>query len=193
MLFIIDGGVYSIAAPLTGRLLDRGLDCLPVLGLGSFVISLGFLMLAALPPLTVNPSLELVAVGAAVHGLGMALNFIATISLMTQLAGHGGTSTRASEQIHGLATGIWISCESLGGVLGSTAGGATYDWYSSHCNEALTSIVISLPQAGMEEQLSDRLQSAGRLGPAGVGRLHREDGHHLHQHQQDDGEEQTAG
>ena len=130
LLFIIDGGVYSLVAPLTGRLLDRGLDCLAVLGLGSLVISLAFLLLAALPPLTASPSLEQVAVGAAVHGLGMALNFIATISLMTQVAGQGRSSTRDSEQVHGLATGIWITCESLGGVLGSTAGGASYDWYS---------------------------------------------------------------
>ena len=128
LLFIIDGGVYSVVAPLTGRLLDRGLDCLPVLGLGSGLISTGFLLLAALPPLTASPSLEQVAVGAAVHGLGMALNFIATISLMTKVAGHGRTTARDSEQVHGLATGIWITCESLGGVLGSTAGGASYDW-----------------------------------------------------------------
>ena len=127
LLFTIDGGDYSLLAPLVGRLLDRGLDCLPVLGLGSLLISLGFLLLAALPPLTATPSLEQVAVGAGVHGLGMALNFIASISLMTQLAGK--ISAQDSEQIHGLATGIWISCESLGGVLGSTAGGASYDWY----------------------------------------------------------------
>ena len=127
MLFIIDGGVYSLAAPLIGRLLDRGMACLPVLGLGSLVISLGFLLLAPLSPLaTTGPSLEQVAAGAAVHGLGMALNFIASLSLMTQLAGR--RAGRDSEQLDGLATGIWISCESLGGVLGSTAGGASYDW-----------------------------------------------------------------
>ena len=126
LLFIIDGGVYSLAAPLTGRLLDRGLACLPVLGLGSLVISLGFLLLAPLTTATTSPSLEHVAAGAAVHGLGMALNFIASLSLMTQLAGR--TAGRDSEQLHGLATGIWISCESLGGVLGSTIGGASYDW-----------------------------------------------------------------
>ena len=124
-MFIIDGGVYSLVAPLTGRLLDRGLPCLPVLGLGSLVISLGFLLLAPLP-LPLAPALEQVAVGAAVHGLGMALNFIGGISLMTQLAGR--RAGRDSEELHGLATGIWISCESLGGVLGSTAGGASYDW-----------------------------------------------------------------
>ena len=44
----------------------------------------------------------------------------------------------------------------------------------------------------MEQQLSHRLQSPGRLGPAGVGRLHREDGPQHHQQQQDAGEKQTA-
>ena len=128
LLFIIDGAVYSVAAPLTGRLLDSGLNCLPVLGAGSAVISLGFLLLAPLPAL-LTPSLQQVAVGAAVHGLGMALNFIASISLITQLArGSRGDSDQSSEQIHGLATGLWISCESLGGVIGTTGGGATYDW-----------------------------------------------------------------
>ena len=129
MLFIIDGGVYSVVAPLTGRLLDTGTNCLPVLGVGSSVISLAFLLLAPLPFIS-GPSLEQVGVGAAVHGLGMALNFIASISLMTQVARESGRGSRdqSSEQIHGLATGLWISCESLGGVMGSTVGGASYDW-----------------------------------------------------------------
>ena len=129
LLFIIDGGGYSVVAPLTGRLLDTGTNCLPVLGVGSSVISLAFLLLAPLPFIS-GPSLEQVGVGAAVHGLGMALNFIASISLMTQVARESGRGSRdqSSEQIHGLATGLWISCESLGGVMGSTVGGASYDW-----------------------------------------------------------------
>ena len=49
--------------------------------------------------------------GAGVHGLGMAMNFIATLTLMTQLAEAGGGS---QETVHGLASSIWITCESLG-------------------------------------------------------------------------------
>ena len=44
----------------------------------------------------------------------------------------------------------------------------------------------------MEEQLSDRLRSAGGLRPAGLRRLHREDGRER-QEEEDDGEKQTAG
>ena len=63
LLFIIDGGVYSIVAPLTGKVLDKGLDCLTVLGVGSFVICLGYLLLAPVPPFVMDPSLEQIAVG----------------------------------------------------------------------------------------------------------------------------------
>ena len=46
----------------------------------------------------------------------------------------------------------------------------------------------------MEEQLSDRLGSAGRLRPAGLGRLHPQDGRKQQEEEDDDdGEKQTAG
>ena len=43
------------------------------------------------------------------------MNFIATLTLMTQLAEAGGGS---QETVHGLASSIWITCESLGGCRG---------------------------------------------------------------------------
>ena len=69
------------------------------------------------------------------------MNFIATLTLMTQLAEAGGGS---QETVHGLASSIWITCESLGGcrgeesrprefnicaggVVGAAGGGASYD------------------------------------------------------------------
>ena len=42
------------------------------------------------------------------------MNFIATLTLMTQLAEAGGGS---QETVHGLASSIWITCESLGGCM----------------------------------------------------------------------------
>ena len=63
MLFIIDGGVYSLMAPLTGKILDKGTDALSVLGVGSFIICLGYLLLAPVPPFLIQPSLEQIAIG----------------------------------------------------------------------------------------------------------------------------------
>ena len=58
----------------------------------------------------------------------MALNFIGSISLMTQLADKMCIDLDP-EQRHGIATSIWITAESLGGFVGAAAGGASYDYF----------------------------------------------------------------
>ena len=159
MLFIIDGGVYSLVAPLTGKILDKGTDALSVLGVGSFIICLGYLMLAPVP--VIEPSLEQIAIGmidlflsqkrleqnydhtgAGIHGVGMAMNFIATITLMTQMA-EKVSHHLDREQVHGMTTSIWITCESFGSFIGSAGGGASYDMlgWSNSC------ILVSSMQA----------------------------------------------
>lgn len=140
LLFIIDGGVYSLVAPLTGKILDKGTDALSVLGVGSFIICLGYLMLAPVP--VIEPSLEQIAIGAGIHGVGMAMNFIATITLMTQMA-EKVSHHLDREQVHGMTTSIWITCESFGSFIGSAGGGASYDMlgWSNSC------ILVSSMQA----------------------------------------------
>ena len=55
--------MYSIVAPLTGKLLDRGVDGMTLLGAGSFTISLAYLVLAPVPPLAMEPSLVQISIG----------------------------------------------------------------------------------------------------------------------------------
>jgi len=131
LLFIIDGGVYALITPIIGRLLDKGLDCRVVLVFGSGFICFGYLLLAPAPPFIFAPSLVQIGVGAGVHGVGMALNFIGTLTLMTQQCGKKNSD---SEQLQGMVTSIWITCECFGGFIGAAAGGAAYDkldWSSS--------------------------------------------------------------
>jgi len=123
LLFIIDGGIYALITPIIGKLLDKGLDCRVVLVFGSGIICFGYLLLAPAPPFLFEPSLMQICVGSGVHGVGMALNFIGTLTLMTQQSEKKGNS----EQIQGMVTSIWITCESLGGFIGATAGGAAFD------------------------------------------------------------------
>ena len=91
---------------------------------GSGIICFGYLLLAPAPPFLFAPSLVQIGVGAGVHGVGMAMNFIGTLTLMTQ---ESGRKSADSEQIQGMVTSIWITCESLGGFIGAAAGGAAYD------------------------------------------------------------------
>jgi len=139
LLFVIDGGVYAIVTPIVGRFLDKGLDCKCILLVGSAVILLGYLLLAPAPPFLLSPSLLQVCLGAGVHGAGMAFNLIGTLTLL----GRGQPDT---EQVQGMVTGIWITCESLGGVIGSVGGGASFDkfdWVTS-CLLAASSQMVSI-------------------------------------------------
>merc|ERR1719369_1932318 len=52
LLFIIDGGIYALATPVWGLLLDKGLDSRAALILGSSIISLSYMGLAPVTPLT---------------------------------------------------------------------------------------------------------------------------------------------
>lgn len=154
LLFIIDGGVYALITPIIGKLLDKGLDCRVVLVFGSGIICFGYLLLAPAPPFLFAPSLVQIGVGAGVHGVGMAMNFIGTLTLMTQ---QSRKKTSDSEQIQGMVTSIWITCESLGGFIGAAAGGAAYDklgWSSScvmvaGCQTVAMVLVVSGWLAGM--------------------------------------------
>jgi len=124
LLFIIDGGIYALITPIIGKLLDKGLDCKVVLVFGSGIICFGYLLLAPAPPFLFAPSLVQIGLGAGLHGVGMAMNFIGTLTLITKQAEKKGSN---SEQIQGMVTSIWITCESLGGFIGAAAGGAAYD------------------------------------------------------------------
>merc|ERR1719474_1269160 len=126
LLFIIDGGVYSFTAPLAGWLLDKGMDSVSMMGVGSSVICIGYLVLAPVFPFLDTPSITQIATGAGIHGLGMAINFIATLTLMTKMA-ERVFPYLASEQLHGMATSVWITAESFGGFVGAAGGGAAYD------------------------------------------------------------------
>jgi len=124
LVFMLDGASYAIATPVWGYLLDKGLDSTSALLLGCGVISLSYLGLAPVPP--INPSILQVGLATVAHGVGMAANFIATLTVMLSAGGQkiGGKET---EQLRGMVTSIWVTCESLGGFLGAAGGAAAYD------------------------------------------------------------------
>lgn len=138
MLFIVDGAVYALASPVIGFLLDRFLvPSLCLLG-GTVTIGLGFVILAAPPPI-LTPSLAQICVGAGLHGLGMSACFIASLTLMTETGG----KSRSVDQV-AVLTSLWISAENVGSFLGAIGGGAAYDsygWSSSCLMVSLTQLV----------------------------------------------------
>jgi len=121
LFFMVDGASYALVTPIWGLFLDRGFNSKAVLICGSSLISLSYVCLGLL-----TPSIVQVALSTALHGAGMAANFIATLTIMMSAAGKkvGGKET---EQLRGMVTSIWMTCDSLGGFLGALGGGAAYD------------------------------------------------------------------
>lgn len=121
LFFMADGASYALVTPIWGILLDKGFSSKAVLMCGSSLISLSYICLGLLTPSTLQ-----VGLSTALHGAGMAANFIATLTIMMSAAGKkvGGKET---EQLHGMVTSIWMTCDSLGGFLGALGGGAAYD------------------------------------------------------------------
>lgn len=124
MLFIIDGGVYALVSPVVGFLLDRCLDPRLSILTGTTTICLGYLLLGPLPPFFMDPSIAQICVGAALHGLGMSLNFMGTLTLLSNVEREKGEST---EKTAGMMTSLWITGECLGNFIGAAAGGAVFD------------------------------------------------------------------
>jgi len=124
LFFMVDGASYALLTPLWGLLLDRGVNSKLVLICGSSIISVSYVFLAPLPP--VDPSIVQVALATALHGTGMAANFIATLTIMMSAAGKK-VDGEETEQLRGMVTSIWMTADSLGGFVGAAAGGAAYD------------------------------------------------------------------
>jgi len=123
MLFVIDGAVYALASPVIGFLLDRCLDPLLCILGGTTTICLGYLLMGPLPPFLIQASLPQVCVGLALLGLGMSANFMGTLTMMSR----EGEKKGKSNEMAGLITSLWITCENMGSFLGATGGGAAYD------------------------------------------------------------------
>jgi len=126
LLFVIDGAVYAVASPITGKLIDIGfLGSRMALVMGSLFACFGFLLLAPAPPFDFCPSLYQISIGAGLHGIGMALNFIGSLTLMMKEVKRDNDIN--SEQLLGMVTSVWITCEWIGSSMGGSLGGITYD------------------------------------------------------------------
>jgi len=123
-MFTVDGVVYAFVSPIVGKLIDLGLDEKGVMLLGCSTVGVAFLQMASV---FMASSLLQICLGAVLHGIGMSMNFIGTLALLTKNIGQ-------SEQLLGMVTSLWFMCESIGGFIGGWSGAVSYDmlgWKSS--------------------------------------------------------------
>jgi len=126
MFLIIDGAVYAIMAPMIGLFLDKTVNPRLFLVFGCSTISLAFFVLGPFY-LPGQPSLLQVGAGLALHGVGMAANFIGTLSILN--AEVEKDRNVSVEKATAMSTCLWMTAESLGGFFGSLAGGSSFEMW----------------------------------------------------------------
>ena len=79
-MFVVNGGVYALSAPVWGYLCDKRLPPIIVTLLGSVCIAVAFLFIGPVPFIPVPTSLGLCIGMLFIHGLGFAAQLVAAFS-----------------------------------------------------------------------------------------------------------------
>jgi len=139
MFLVIDGAVYAVVAPLWGYLLDRALNARLVLMFGCATISGSFLLLGPIY-FPYKETLAQVGISLGIHGIGMAANFIGTLTILIREIEKRNINNK--ENACAIATSLWITAECVGSFLGSTLGGLAYETWGWD----MSCLIISLVQ-----------------------------------------------
>ncbi|CAG9814561.1 unnamed protein product [Phaedon cochleariae] len=125
LMFVINGGVYAVTAPLFGCLCDR--VCAPkvVTAVGTLLVAAGFCVIGPVPLLPFQQKLWICILGLVLHGLGMAAQLVASFTdALRTIVAHGFPNNL---ETFGLVSGLWTSTFALGAFIGPSMSGILYD------------------------------------------------------------------
>jgi MFS family permease len=125
VMFIINGGVYAMIAPLVGMLVDRCATPKIASICGSFCIIIGFSLVGPATYIPYNTSILLVILGLVFHGMGIGLLLVSTFSDALKTAIQHGFSEGL--ETYGLVSGLWTSIFAFGAFVGPSVSGALFD------------------------------------------------------------------
>ncbi|CAH0558248.1 unnamed protein product, partial [Brassicogethes aeneus] len=141
LMFVINGGIYALSAPVFGWLCDK--FCTPkcVTIFGTILVAIAFCLIGPAPFIPVQTTLWLTIAGLVCHGLGMAAQLVASFSdaLKTSVA-HGFQNNL---ETYGLISGLWTSTFALGAFIGPSVSGVLYD-VIGFSNASMFVVVIHL-------------------------------------------------
>jgi len=151
MIFMLYGGAYALLNPLWGWMADKVSSKLVIM-VGSFLLSLGFLLVGPVPGMGIDPSYSLCIVSVILAGLGLGAQLVASFSEAMNSALSRGFPDNLTT--YAMVSSIWTSAFALGAFVGPTAAGAlcdfvgfrwstlfTLSWNSLVCLAAFISLV----------------------------------------------------
>lgn len=148
LMFLVGGGIYSFTAPLWGYLTDKKGYVKTMIGIGNLVAAVGYLLMGPTPLIPDLPfKLWLLISSLALMGLGIGCAIIPTFRGVLESAKELGLEENMDT--HGMVSGLFNSCFSLGAFLGPTIGGLLadkfgFDWAATGCAGLLTFSVVIL-------------------------------------------------
>ncbi|CAL4152634.1 unnamed protein product [Meganyctiphanes norvegica] len=126
-MFIIEGGFYSLSAPLWGMITKKILHPILALQIGSIIIFASYFIMGPAPFLPLAPSLTLIITALAMYGIGFGAVFVVSFNGGITAAKDNGFPDNT--ETHGLVSGVFTSTFSLGLFVGSSAGGIALDYF----------------------------------------------------------------
>ncbi|CAL4061075.1 unnamed protein product, partial [Meganyctiphanes norvegica] len=124
-IFMVEGGFYSLTAPLWGKASGIIKSPLTVLLFACSVVFASFLIIGPVPFLPLAPSIPLVISALAMFGFGLSGIMVVSFEGVLLAAKNYGFADNIGT--HGLVSGIFVSTFSFGYFIGSSIGGILLD------------------------------------------------------------------
>lgn len=125
MVFVINGGVYALTAPIWGWVVDRFLNHKIASLTGTIFVMAGFCVVGPAPFIPIETKLSNVILGLVLHGVGIAALLVASFADALRTSISRGLPDNI--ETYGLISGLWTSTFALGAFIGPSASGALYD------------------------------------------------------------------
>ncbi|XP_061173558.1 MFS-type transporter SLC18B1-like [Saccostrea echinata] len=153
LVFLIAGGIYTFTAPLWGFITDKKGYVKSMMAIGNLVGAVGYLLMGPTPLIDHLPfKLWSVILSLILMGLGLGCAIIPTFRGLIESAKALGMEENMDT--HGMVSGLFNSCFSLGAFIGPTVGGALadeygFDWSATVCAGLITVSVIFIAAFGI--------------------------------------------
>nr|CAD7459434.1 unnamed protein product [Timema tahoe] len=125
VMFVLSGAMYTITAPLVGRLCDTRVYPKKFISIGSMLIIISYLLVGPFPYLPLDPLLWMCVVGLIIHGIGITLILVPCfIDALQSTVAKGFPDDMTT---YGIISGLWLSSFSLGAFIGPSIAGLLFD------------------------------------------------------------------
>jgi len=174
IFFMMHGVAYALPNPFWGWMSDKYSPKIFIM-IGSFLLTLGFLLIGPVPLTGLSPSYELCVFSVIIAGVGLGAQLVAAFSEAQKSAVKKGFPDDIST--YSLISSIWTSAFALGAFVGPTVSGALFDavgfewstlftvsWNLMVCMVTMMTLIVMKCKSNFKRRLYHHLEEDKRYG-----------------------------